>query len=69
MNKAAYIFGVATGVILACSWKLIVREGVKAGVRAGRAIRTVSDQAVEDLEDASAEAMDELAWEEQRESQ
>jgi hypothetical protein len=67
MNKAVYVFGIATGVILACSWKFIVREGVKAGVQAGRAIRTVADQAVEDLEDASAEAMDELAREEQRE--
>ena len=60
MKKPVYIVGLASGLILARSWKFLVKEGIKAGVRAGREVKKVSDQVLEDLEDASAEAFDEL---------
>ncbi|HLK62413.1 MAG TPA: hypothetical protein VKU19_03180 [Bryobacteraceae bacterium] len=63
MKKTTYLFGLASGVALACSWKFLVKEGVKIGVKAGRQIKKVSEQALEDLEDASNEAMHELAEE------
>lgn len=60
MKKSTYIVGVASGLVLAHSWKFLVKEGIKAGVRAGRQIKKVSDQVMEELEDASAEAFDEM---------
>jgi hypothetical protein len=66
MKKLAYLLGVVSGVVLAYSWKILLKESVKAGVSAGRAIRRVSEQAFEDIEDASAEAMEELAREDRK---
>jgi hypothetical protein len=60
MKKTAYVVGIASGLILARSWKFLLKEGIKAGVVAGRKIKTVSDQVLADMEDASAEAFDEL---------
>lgn len=66
MKKTTYLFGVISGVVVAQSWRLLFKEGVKAGVRAGRVIRRVSAQAMEEMEDANAEAMEELKHEEQQ---
>jgi hypothetical protein len=66
MKKSTYLVGLASGLVLAHSWKFLVKEGVKIGVKAGRQIKKVSEQALEDLEDASNEAMHELAEEDQK---
>ncbi|MDX6528661.1 MAG: hypothetical protein QOH41_951 [Blastocatellia bacterium] len=66
MKKTTYLVGLASGLVLAHSWKFLVKEGIKAGVRAGREVKKVSDQVLEDLEDASAEAFDELQDKEQK---
>lgn len=64
MKKSTYIFGLASGVLLATSWKFLVKEGVKIGVKVGREVKKVSAETLEDLEDARAEAMHDLAEEE-----
>jgi hypothetical protein len=61
MKKSTYAVGVVSGLILARSWRFLLKEGIKAGVRAGRQIKKVSEEVLEDVEDASAEAFDELA--------
>ena len=60
------ITGVASGVVLSQTWKVLVKEGIKAGVLAGRRIREVSQQALEDIEDIAAEAAQEVAEHDQR---
>lgn len=64
MKKTAYVLGIASGVALALNWRFLVKEGVKAGVKVGREIKKVSAKALEDIEDAKAEAMQDLAEEE-----
>ncbi|HEY4088948.1 MAG TPA: hypothetical protein VGM43_23630 [Bryobacteraceae bacterium] len=64
MIKKNYMLGLASGVVLAASWKFLVKEGVKVGVKVGRGIKKVSAETLEDIEDASAEAMQDLEEEE-----
>jgi hypothetical protein len=64
MKKTTYVLGLASGVMLALNWKFFVKEGVKVGVKVGREIKKVSSQALEDLQDAKAEALQDLAEEE-----
>jgi len=66
MKKSTYLIGVASGLVLANSWKFLVKEGIKVGVRAGRQVKKISDQVMEDLEDARAEAFDEMQGQEQK---
>ena len=68
MKKQTYLLGLATGVVLAHSWRFLTKEGIKAGVRAGRKLKEVSQQAMEDMEDMRAEAMHELARDEEKAS-
>jgi hypothetical protein len=63
MKKTTYMLGLASGVVLALNWKLLVKEGIKAGVKVGREVKRVSAETLEDLEDAKAEAMHDLAQE------
>lgn len=63
MKKMTYFLGVASGAAVAFYWRTIVKEGVKAGVKVGREIKKVSAQTLEDIQDAKAEAMDDLAKE------
>jgi hypothetical protein len=65
MKKTTYILGLASGVVLAQTWRVLVKEGVKIGVKAGREIKKVSAQTLEDIQDASAEAIQDLAEEDQ----
>ena len=65
MKKTTYLLGLASGVVLACSWKFLVKESVKIGVKVGRGVKRVSAETLEDLEDASAEAMQDLAEEDE----
>jgi hypothetical protein len=64
MKKTTYVLGLASGVILALNWKFFVKEGVKVGVKVGREVKKVSSKTLEDLQDAKAEAMQDLAEEE-----
>lgn len=67
MKKRTYYFfggllsGVVSGVVLTRTWKVLMKEGIKAGMLAGRKIREVSQQAMEDVEDVAAEAAQEVA--------
>jgi hypothetical protein len=67
MKKISYLLGVVSGVVITNYWRVLVKQGVKAGVRAGRAVREVSQQAMEDVQDASAEALEELGPERRKE--
>jgi hypothetical protein len=60
--------GVVSGVVLARYWRGLAKEGIKTGIRAGRKIKEISQQAMEDLEDVAAEATEELSQEDQKRS-
>jgi len=60
MKKITYVLGLASGVALACSWRFLAKEGIKAGVKAKRKLQEVSQMAMDDIEDVSAEAFGEL---------
>jgi hypothetical protein len=60
------ITGVASGVALSQTWKVLIKEGIKAGILAQRKIREISQQALEDVEDIAAEAAQEVAENDQR---
>ena len=65
MKKTSYLLGLASGAILLYNWKVLVKEGVKIGVKVGREVKKVSAKTLEDLEDATAEAMQDLEDQEQ----
>lgn len=60
MKKSSYLLGLASGVVAAAYWRTLLKEGVKGGVRVGRVVKRVSAQAMEEIEDANAEALSEL---------
>jgi hypothetical protein len=64
MKKTTYILGLASGVVLALNWKVLLKGTIKVGVKVGREVKRVSAETLEDLEDAKAEAMHDLAEEE-----
>lgn len=53
--------GLASGILLAQNWRLLTKEGIKLGLRASVKVREVSQQAVEDFGDLTAEATQELS--------
>jgi hypothetical protein len=57
----AGLVGLASGMVLAQNWKILTKEGIKFGIRAGLKVREISQQAMEDLEDLTAEAAQELS--------
>jgi hypothetical protein len=65
MKKLLFLAGLASGFVLAQNWKGLTKEGIKIGIQAGRKIREVSQQALDDIEDVTAEAMVELSQQEQ----
>ncbi|HEX8475594.1 MAG TPA: DUF5132 domain-containing protein [Pyrinomonadaceae bacterium] len=65
MKKTTFFVGVLSGVVLARTWKVLAKEGIKTGIKAGRKFREISQQAMEDIEDLTAEATEELAEQEQ----
>ena len=60
--------GLVSGVVLARHWRELTKGGIKASVRAGRKIKEISQQAIEDLEDVAAEATEELSEEDRKRS-
>jgi hypothetical protein len=59
-----FVGGLITGVALACTWRPLAKGGIKTGIRAGRKLREFSQKAMEDIEDLTAEATEELAEQE-----
>lgn len=57
----AGLVGLASGVVLAQNWRYLTKEGIKLGIRAGGKVREVSQQAMEDLSDLTAEATQEVS--------
>jgi hypothetical protein len=53
--------GLASGVFLAQNWRFLTKEGIKLGLRTSVMVREVSQQAIEDLGDLTAEATQELS--------
>jgi hypothetical protein len=64
-KKVLFFAGLFSGVVIAQNWRAISKQGVKFSIRAGRKVRELSQQAIEDFEDVTAEAVEELAEEEQ----
>ena len=53
--------GLASGIVLASTWRVLAKEGIKFGIHAGRKVREISQQAMEDIEDIAAEATEEAS--------
>jgi len=64
MKKILFLAGLVSGVVLAQNWRVLTKEGIKAGIRTGRKLREISQQAIDDIEDVTAEAIDELSEQE-----
>lgn len=57
----AGLVGLASGVALANNWRVLTKEGIKLGIRTGLKLRELSQQAIEDIGDLTAEANQELS--------
>lgn len=60
-KKSVYTVGLISGLVLAGTWRVLAKEGIKAGIQAGRKLREISQQAMEDIEDIAAEATEEVS--------
>lgn len=61
MKKNTFFVGLASGLVLAHTWRVLAKEGIKFSIHAGRKVREISQQAMEDMEDIAAEATEEAA--------
>lgn len=68
MKKGVFIVGLVSGLVLSRTWKVLTKEGIKVGIRAGRKLNEFSQQVVEDIQDITAEALEELSEKEQPEA-
>jgi hypothetical protein len=68
-KKALFLAGLFSGIVISKNWRTISKQGIKAGIRAGRKVREFSQQAIEDIEDVTAEAIEELGEEQQEKQQ
>lgn len=57
----AGLMGLASGVVLAQNWRVLTKEGIKLGIRTTQKVRELSQQAMEDLGDLTAEATQEIS--------
>lgn len=57
----AALAGLASGVLLSNNWRVLTKEGIKLGIRTSHKVRELSQQAMEDLGDLTAEANQELS--------
>jgi hypothetical protein len=57
----AGLVGLASGVVLAHNWRVLTKEGIKLGIRTGHKVRELSQQAIEDLGDLTAEVNQEIS--------
>jgi hypothetical protein len=61
MKKSTFFIGVFAGVVLARTWRVLAKEGIKFGILAGHNLRELSQQALEDIQDLAAEAAEEAS--------
>ncbi len=59
-KKSLFTIGLITGVVLSRTWRVLAKEGIKVGIQAGRKVKELSQQAMEDIEDIAAEAAEEV---------
>lgn len=57
----AGLVGLASGVVLAQHWRVLTKEGIKLGIKTGLKVRELSQQAMEDIGDLTAEAAQEIS--------
>jgi len=57
----AGLAGLAAGVLLANNWRVLTKEGIKLGIRTSIKVRELTQQAMEDIRDLTAEASQELS--------
>lgn len=60
MKKSLFIGGVIVGSVVTRWWRVIAKEGIKAGILAGERFEELAHIAREELEDVTAEATAEL---------
>lgn len=60
MNKTVFVGGLVIGSVLTKWWRVIAKEGIKAGMVAGERFEELAQVAREELEDVTAEATSEL---------
>ena len=62
-NKTLFagLVGLAAGVFLTQNWRVITKESIKFGLRTAEKVKEVSQQAMEDFGDLTAEANEELS--------
>jgi hypothetical protein len=59
-RKTIFTVGIVSGLVLARTWRVLAKEGIKYGIQAGRKVKEISQQAMEDFEDIAAEATAEV---------
>ena len=57
----AGLAGLASGILLANNWRILTKEGIKLGIRTSQKVRELSQQAMEDIGDLTAEASQEVS--------
>jgi hypothetical protein len=57
----AGLAGLASGILLANNWRTLTKEGIKLGIRTSVKVRELSQQAMEDIGDLTAEATQEIS--------
>ena len=68
MKKMTFLVGLAAGMALSQYWRPLTKGGIKVGIRAGRKVKELSQQALEDIEDLTVEAAEELSEQDQEET-
>lgn len=59
-KRSVFTVGLISGLVLSRTWRVLAKEGIKYGIQAGRKVREISQQAMEDIEDIAAEASAEV---------
>jgi hypothetical protein len=55
-----FLAGIVAGAVLSPNWRSVAKKGIKAGIKGGRKLKELSQQAIDDLEDVAAEAAQEV---------
>lgn len=68
MKKRLFVAGLVSGLVLSRTWRVLTKEGIKVGIRGGRKLNELAQEFVEDVQDVTAEALEELSAREQPEA-
>lgn len=60
MNKTIFLGGLVIGSVVTKYWRVLAKEGIKAGIVASGRFEELAQVAREELEDVTAEATSEL---------